>query len=138
MVKNQLIHQLIDGLPLICRLRIMVGGSECLLPRQAVGGTCTQRRYTSSTSPRGIALTRNSSVPSAAWSIGAIRVSHEDHTHDTLLGRATPQGCPLAPLTLAMWVTAGVRFVRVSFDHPLQHFAYMDDLNFDFQSLDGN
>lgn len=87
----------------------------------------------------GIALMRNSSNGAISYLEYWLRVSHEDHTHDTpLAGRATPQGCPLVPLTLAMWVTAGVRFVRVSFDHPLQHFAYMDDLNFDFQSLDGN
>ena len=67
-----------------------------------------------------------------AWSTQSRWVEWEGHTSPVVLnaGCATPQGCPVAPLTLGFWATAGLRKV----EHTLAHdpsssliSVYMDD-----------
>ena len=47
-------------------------------------------------------------------------------------GQATPQGCPLAPLILGIWATAGVRGTRLD---NVENHIYMDDRSFYTTSL---
>ena len=65
-----------------------------------------------------------------AWGQQSRYVQFEGHTHEVALasGEATPQGCPLAPLVLSLWGSAGVRTVEAQVRDPAAAVCtYMDD-----------
>ena len=47
-----------------------------------------------------------------------------------LLSKGMPQGCPLSPLMMAIWVSAGVRSVRNQTNDNSRYVCYMDDRSF--------
>ena len=65
-----------------------------------------------------------------AWGSQVRWVSWEGHVHPNPLfaASATPQGCPLAPFCLSLWVSSGVRHVANSAgDRDAVLSCYMDD-----------
>ena len=68
-----------------------------------------------------------------AWGSQQRFISFEGHTHEHVLmaGKATPQGCPLAPFILSLWVSAGTRAVEQDVqDSSAELSCYMDDRTF--------
>ena len=75
-----------------------------------------------------------------AWGNQQRWVSWAGHTHPQQLfaGSATPQGCPLAPFCLSLWVSAGVRSVEAAVsDRNAVLSSYMDDRSWHTVSWDG-
>ena len=75
-----------------------------------------------------------------AWGNQQRWVSWAGYTHPQQLfaGSATPQGCPLAPFCLSLWVSAGVRSVEAAVsDRNAVLSAYMDDRSWHTVSWDG-
>ena len=64
-------------------------------------------------------------------------VQFENHTHDQVLpvSSSTPQGCPLAPAILALWLSSGVRFLsHLVGQVPGCLVVYVDDRTFTSRS----
>ena len=75
-----------------------------------------------------------------AWSNQARWVSWAGHTRQTelLASSATPQGCPLAPFCLSLWVSSGVRHVESTMtDRHAVLSSYMDDRSWHTTSWEG-
>ena len=70
------------------------------------------------------------------WTQQVRFIQYEGHTHDKVLqaGQAMPQGDPMSPLCLAIWVSAGLRSMSHADELPpnAQTFSvcYMDDRSF--------
>ena len=67
-----------------------------------------------------------------AWGSQQRFISFEGHTHEHVLmaGKATPQGCPLAPFILSLWVSAGTRAVEQDVQDSSAELSCMDDRTF--------
>jgi len=79
-------------------------------------------------------------ILTAAWTEQVRWICYDGHTHPSpLRSRATPQGCPVAPMVLAIWSSAGLRFVENSQQSnvTVQHFVYMDDRSMKCNQLEG-
>ena len=65
-------------------------------------------------------------------------VTYQGHVHHRPLvaRQATPQGCPVAPMILALWISCGIRSVEAQCRRNLKHFAYMDDRSFTADSVE--
>lgn len=66
-------------------------------------------------------------------------VAYQGHVHHSPLvaHQATPHGCPVAPMVLALWVSCGVRYVESQCQHSnLKHCVYMDDRSFTADSVE--
>lgn len=58
-------------------------------------------------------------------------ICYGDHVHPQKLhSRGMPQGCPLSPLMMAIWVSPGVRSVRNQTNDNSRYVCYMDDRSF--------
>ena len=69
-------------------------------------------------------------ILTAAWTEQIRWICYDGHTHPVpLRSKATPQGCPFAPMALAIWSSAGLRFVEDSQQGTakVQHFVYNYD-----------
>eukprot|EP00438_Fugacium_kawagutii_P019167 Skav219356 [mRNA] locus=scaffold76:498557:500053:- [translate_table: standard] len=69
-----------------------------------------------------------------AWGSSQRWIQWEQHTHPQPIstGAATPQGCPLAPYVLQLWMAAGANAVKSSTQQSNNTFTrvYMDDRTF--------
>ena len=79
-------------------------------------------------------------ILTAAWTEQIRWICYDRHTRPVpLRSKATPQGCPFAPMPLAIWSSAGLRFVENSQQGTatVQHFVYMDDRSMHCKQLQG-